>query len=328
MSSVPARDAEQPSRFRNVTVALLLAVVVVACVDVVVRLNEARLSGDVANKRSFAQVVAKASANRKGTLLAAVGSSLVENGVDQAVLRSSLANSGIDATVVKLAPDNSSIWDWTCVVEQRLLTQNPAPELLVIGFAWDQLSDRAPLIFRRNFNNLCPPSKLRDFAQFAENVDTEAWFDVAAVTTSKLFTHREPIRQRVFTQIVPHYKTVSQQLNERNNARVAEPVNSAAPGASGRTYRAAESLLTQLKTAGTTVVLVAMPVQDPYTIDRSVCEILGSKHRFLDMRNAVPADPSLYRDAIHLNERGAEIFSTALAARLSSSTNSISPCAS
>ncbi len=325
MSAAP-NDSTGPTRYRNVTAALLLALACVVGLDLFVRSAEARLSGDVANKQRFLEVMRQTSANPGQPLLAAVGSSLIDRGIDSVVLTAALTPAGDTPLVVKLAPDNSTIWDWTCVVETHLISRTPPADRVIIGFAWDQLSDVATLNLRRNFNNLCPPAKLAYFSQFSPSVETETWLDVAAVTTSKLFTHREPIRQKIFSRIIPHYEAETQQLNERNNARQTAPVASNTAGATAVHYRAAAALLGELGGVGTSAVLVAMPVQAPYQIDRAICDILGPNDLFLDLRTAVPPDPALYRDAIHLNDEGARRLSTVLAAQLAGKSPKQSPC--
>ena len=325
MSKSPSSN-ETANRFRNFTIGLLLALAIVVCLDVVVRVTEARLSGDVEAKRAFVAVMQQAISIPAKPLFAAVGSSLVGRGVDTDVIAAAVILPTGSPVVVKLAPDNSTIWDWTCVVEQHLLRREPAAQLVVIGFAWDQLSDRAPLILRRNFNNLCAPPKLRDFSTFSSNVDIETWLDMAAVTTSKLYTHREPIRERIFSRIIPNFQSVSQQINEGSNARGGEPVTPFGSASATGNYRAAASLLQRLGARGTRVVLVAMPVQAPYQIDREICDILGNQHEFLDLRTSVPSDPALYRDAIHLNEEGAKRFSRVLASQLSGTAPQQTPC--
>jgi hypothetical protein len=320
-------DGGAKQRYPHVTKSLILASLVVICLDGVVRIAEARLSGDVASKRGFAQVMQEAQAGKQRPLVAVVGSSLVGRGVDSNVLSASLEASQGTPVVAKLAPDNSTIWDWTCVAEKYLLLNQPAVKTVIIGFAWDQLSDRAPLILRRNFNHLCEPAKLRDFSNFSSEIRLETWLDMAAVTASKLYTHREPIRDLVFSRIIPNYQSVSQQINESNNARVVEPVGSTEVAAPSNMYRAAQSLIQRLGARGTRVVLVAMPVRESYEIDRSVCDILGREHEFLDLRTSVPADPRLYRDAIHLNEAGAVRFSVVLASQLNGGADRSSPCA-
>ncbi len=327
MSRVPSIGAPE-QRFRNFTLGLLLALVVVICLDLVVRVTEARLSGDVASKERFGVIMRQTESTSDKPLFVAVGSSLVDRGFDVDVLADAVAAQTGSPVVVKLAPDNSTIWDWTCVVEQHVLGREPAARLVIIGFAWDQLSDRAPLILRRNFNNLCPPSKLGEFSTYSSNVHIETWLNMAAVITSKLYTHREPIRDRLFSRLIPNFQEVSQQINERDNAREATAkVGIESPSASSG-YGAAGALLQRLGERGTRAVLVAMPVQKPYQIDRGICDILGSRHEFLDMRTSVPADPELYRDPIHLNEEGARRFSAVLASQLSANVARKTPCAS
>jgi hypothetical protein len=320
-------SSRHSERFRPFTRALVLAVVAVLAIDGAVRAFEARLSGDVANKLSFGQVMHEATSQSWQPFAVAVGSSLVDRGIDPTVLARVLSSTDNPAGIVKLAPDNSTVWDWTCVIERHVLTARRLPDVVVIGFAWDQLSDNAPFQLRRNFNHQCPVSQLSVYGEIAPAVGVETWLKVSALAVSKLYTHQEPIHQLLFRHIVPHYAEVAQALNEREAPRAAEAANVADRAESVFHYKAAARVLDELQAQGTRAVLAAMPVQEPYALDPALCALVAdSPHRLLDLRTAIPAAPSLYRDPIHLNEEGARLFSEVLGAAMMASRTSPAPC--
>ena len=308
--------------------ALLLAILVIAAVDVGVRVFEARLSGDIANTKGFPEQVARLSA-APGTQVVAIGNSLVGDGLDTGVFMSSWLGHDADAAsaAIKLVPDASGIWDWHCIARYQLTSSANPPDLVIIGFGWNQLSDQARLSLTRAFNELCPAGAMRDFGNLSEQVTINAWLEMFAVKTSKLYAHREAIRHRVLQNVIPDYRRMTRRVNARagqDEGEGGEP-NMASSRIS---YAALAQMLDGFTAAGSQVVLVAMPVMSPYALDEEMCELLdGSAHRLLDLRYAVPSSETFYRDNLHLNDDGARLFSETLAVQLRSSRPSMSACA-
>lgn len=302
---------------------LVLALLGAAALDVGVRVFETRLSGDIANTKRFPEEVAEL-ARSSGKRVAVLGNSLIGDGFASDVFMGNwLARNPGTGKAIKLVPDGSGIWDWHCVVHYQLLDEEAAPNLVIIGYGWDQLSDQNALSLTRAFNSLCPAGAMRDFSALSGRVGINDWLEMGAVKTSKLYAHREPIRHRVLQHLVPEYRRMTRQVN----ARAGEGAQGEAAVSARRSYAALQRILESLSSNGTQVVLVAMPVLNPYEIDRDMCNLLeGTKHHFLDMRYAVPSSKELYRDGIHLNEAGAQLFSETLATQLRAPRPSMSPC--
>jgi hypothetical protein len=309
---------------RAFTHALILAIVAIAAVDLGLRVFEPRLSGDIANTMSFPERVAELSST-DGKRVAAIGNSLIGDGLDTDVFMGKLLdpNPG-KGHAIKMVPDGSGIWDWHCLVHHRLADMPEGPDLVVIGFGWDQLSDQNRISLTRSFNALCPAGALRDFSVLSGRIGINDWLEMATVKTSKLYAHRQTIRHRVLQNVVPDYRRMTRQLN----ARAGDAGDTETPTRSVEfSYRALDTMLDRLSGSGSQVVLVAMPVMTPYEIDKGICEHLaGTQHRLLDMRFAVPSQQDLYRDNLHLNESGSRLFSEALALQLREKQPSMSAC--
>lgn len=312
------------NKTRAFTLGLFLAVFAVATADLAVRAFETRLSGDIANIKSFPGRVTALS-EAPGKRVAAIGNSLIGDGLDTEIFMASWLdkNPGV-GQAIKLVPDGSGIWEWHCIVHYQLNGVVNTPDMVIIGFGWNQLSDQSPLSLTRAFNSLCPAGAMRDFSALSKRIGINDWLEMLTVKTSKLYAHREPIRHRTLQNIVPDYRRMTRRTNAR--AGQAEEVTSA-HGSPQFSYAALERVLGQLSSVGTQVILVAMPVMEPYEIDRGLCDVVsGTPHELLDMRYAVPSRDSLYRDNLHLNKAGARIFSETLAAQLRAPWPSMSLC--
>ena len=304
--------------------ALILAIVVIAAVDLGLRMFETRLSGDIANTRSFPERVAELSAT-EGKRVAAIGNSLIGDGLDTDVLLGKLLdNNPGKGHAIKMVPDASGIWDWHCLVHHRLAEMPEGPDLVVIGFGWDQLSDQNRISLTRAFNSLCPAAAMHDFSTLSGRIGINDWLEMAAVKTSKLYAQRQTIRHRVLQNVVPDYRRMTRQIN----ARAGEAGDTESPATAAEfSYRALDTMLERLSGSGSQVFLVAMPVKNPYDIDKRICEVISdTPHRLLDMRFAVPSRDDLYRDNLHLSDAGAQLFSEALAGQLRAARPSMSAC--
>lgn len=303
-------------------VALVTAFLVVAAIDLGVRAFETRLSGDIANMKQFSALVEELSAS-EGARVAAVGNSLIGDGLDAGHFMSHWLdpNPG-QGRLVKLVPDGSSVWDWYCIANLQLASAQPPPDLLMIGFGWNQLSDQSPINLSRTFNGICPASALPRLSDLSGAITVGDWLKMATVKTSKLYAHREAIRHRVLQNLVPNYRRMTRQVNARAGAGEATGISEGVV-----TYSALEAVLGRAAGQGTEVVFIAMPVQQPYELDPGLCIRTGEYvYRLVDMRTAVPANDTLYRDNLHLNANGAQLFSERLAAELRDPTALTSVC--
>lgn len=304
------------SRIRSFVLGLGLALGLVGTADVMLRVFEARLSGNMAATKTFPRQIADLS-RFNGMRALAIGNSLLGDALDLKTFQSSVSQHELarPMTATKLVPDGSSIWDWYCIVNHGVRNGSSAPDMVILGFAWDQLADQTRLNITRSFNGLCSFNSMVDIQLLSGQVGANEWLEMITVKLSKLYAQREAIRHRALGAFVPAYQEITQTMNGR--AGVAETPNRATSGA--RSYKALESMLESLGNSGSRVLLVAMPVSGNYEIDPRLCDLAERKGHFvLDMRKAVPATRRYFRDALHMNREGAQMFSQILASEVRS----------
>lgn len=307
------------SRIRSFVLGLGLALGLVGAADVMLRAFESRLSGNVAAAKTFPRQIAELSQS-DGRRALAIGNSLLGDALDVKVFQSSVSQYELarPMTAVKLVPDGSSIWDWYCIVDDGIRKASSAPDMVILGFAWDQLADQTRLNITRSFNGLCSFNSMVDIQLLSGQVGANEWLEMITVKLSKLYAQREAIRHRALGAFVPAYQEITQTMNGRAGvAGDLETPNRATSGA--RSYNALESMLESLGTSGSRVLLVAMPVTGNYEIDPRLCDLAErTGHLVLDMRKAVPATRRYFRDALHMNREGAQMFSKILASEVRS----------
>lgn len=307
------------SRIRSFVLGLGLALGLVGTADVMLRVFEARLSGNMAATKTFPRQIADLS-QFNGMRALAIGNSLLGDALDLKTFQSSVSQYELarPMTATKLVPDGSSIWDWYCIVDEGIGKASSAPDMVILGFAWDQLADQTRVNITRSFNGLCSFNSMVDIQLFSGQVGANEWLEMITVKFSKLYAQREAIRHRALGAFVPAYQEITQTMNRRAGvAGDLETPNRAPSGA--RSYKALESMLEVLGTSGSRVLLVAMPVTGDYQIDPGLCDLAKrTGHFVLDMRNAVPATRRYFRDALHMNREGAQLFSEILAAEVRS----------
>jgi hypothetical protein len=266
------------------------------------RAVETRLSGNIAHikglERSFEEI-SQASPPRT----AFVGNSLTNRGISTAILE---ANSS--QTIIKMVPDGTALWDWQCVIDQFIFSSDPAPvDNLVIGFAWNHLSDQATIDPSRLGGYMCRHQRifepesvgLRTFEHVAE---------FATATTLKLYANRDTIRNRFLDLIIPEYRKYTQMANrsapQTADASRPEPV---------ATHDQLRKLIAQLKQKNIDAILIAMPVKQPYRISAELSETIEELNvPLLDYRSLAGIENDSFRDPIHLNESGRRVLTRQL----------------
>jgi hypothetical protein len=313
-------------RLRSFNLGLMLALLAILASDITVRALESRLSGNVANISDYPQLVTQLG-EFPGEKIAVVGNSLIGEGFDPGVFLGEWApadrNAG-PAHAIKLVPDGSGIWDWHCVIDYHLARGRQLPDLVIIGFGWNQLADQSPLRLFGSFNQLCPARAMADFSGWSDRVTANTWLEMIAVKTSKIFAQRDNLRHGILQHVIPNYRQMAQGLNVR-----ARQAGESDVGGQRLSYSALAHLIGRLETAGSRVILVAMPVMSPYPLHEGLCSVLeGHVAALLDMRHSVDPSFEYYRDNLHLNERGAMRFSAALATELRSPPQIATLCSS
>ncbi len=292
---------------RRTLAALGLAILLLAAIEIGFRAVSTQFSGNLAHLQEFDQLLGQVANSTAGTTVF-LGNSLTNNAIDPVVFaRAATESSGRPMDSIKFVPDGTTLLDWQCVIDR--LPPVPQGTQLVIGFAWQQLTDQQSVNVVRTFGLYCPLSRLPTVSQ-NHDISIGGWLEAGIAKLSLTYVLRERLRNAALTPIVPNYETAIQHLNDLSQVT---PIP-AAKSDRTLTYQALRAALKRARQQGYSVSVMAMPTMNPYELDSALPRILLEQHvLFHDLRNPPWLDPDLFRDPIHLNPAGAEIFTQSLA---------------
>jgi hypothetical protein len=296
----------------RVVLALLAAI---ALVDIGLRLAEPRLSGNLAHVAEIPSLIATAGQPQRHSLLL-LGNSLTHNGIDAPVIHAALQ----DVSITKVTPDGTGLWDWQCLLEHQVVERREVQfDTVVIGFAWHLLSDQTRNDPSRLGALYC---RMRDLAN-PSGIGLQGSGDIGefmAANVLRTYALRDTLRNRFFQLLVPNYVQFTQANNAARAGMGEDPAGEdQAPGEpeAEYTYHTLAGMVDRLKSKGTRVIVVAMPVQSSYQIDPELRELQTSNAlTVLDLRKVAGLERSHYLDLMHLNPAGQQILSKVLAAEL------------
>jgi hypothetical protein len=284
---------------------VLAVLALMALVDVSLRLTDSHLSGNVAHVEAIPTIVGEAGQPQRRSVLV-LGNSLTNNGVAPDVVSARLS----DLTLAKVTPDATGLWDWQCLLDHQVIErQNVQFDTVVIGFAWHLLSDQSRVDASRLGALYC---EFGDLGRAAD-IGLHNSGDIGEFLTAKLlrtYALRDTLRNRFFQSSVPHYIEFTQATNAGRAGAADKPTEPSAQ----YTYETFVGLVNRLKSEGTRVIAVAMPVRQGYELDpelRSLSERGGFE--LIDLRKLPGIQAEHYLDGIHLNSTGQQILSRALA---------------
>lgn len=218
-------------------------------------------------------------------------------------------------TVTKINPDATKIADWYYLYRNFFHEKGRKPDLLIIGFQGDQLSDQPT----QHINRLarfydCRSDDWSDLTRW----DLRSFEDVcsyAASCVSGLHGNRDRFDRRVLDLVVPHYREAVARINTVQ--RQGDSPLPVAMSASGPTYDRLEKFLATAQADGTRVVFVAMPVGHDYQVDPTALTVItGHGAELVDCRNIPELGTEQIPDGIHLSPAGAARYSDYLAKAL------------
>ena len=290
---------------------ILLLAAFLGLTEIGLRSAEAELSGNHRHVNQIPSIASKLNADSPGVLF--LGNSLTNNAVDPLAFDRpySVLNGATPRSVEKITPDGTSLSDWYCIYRNFIGTQDNPPKVVILGFAWAQLSDQYPINAARLGGLFCSLGDVPEL-DHTELSRSENVLAFAAGAASHVYLNREAIRNRVLDMFVPGYQDISQTINAGTNGQVDD--GAAIPGSRRYTYETFRRFSELVAAGDSRLVVIAMPVQKPYEIDPALLDVLARVDATLiDLRHVATLDATQYKDSIHLNESGRTIFSRTLA---------------
>lgn len=289
----------------RVFVALLAILLVV---EMGIRVFETHLSGNISHIFSIPQIARQIDHFDQGPAIVFMGNSLTNNAIDSTLVDELLQDQLINPTQTsKVTPDGTALSDWYCIYQNQLMPLKHPPSHIVIGFAWAQLSDQYPINPTRLGGFFC---KTADVSSLSDTGLTrhQQFLRFIAGAASHVYVNREAIRNRILDALIPDYQLITQQLNQTDAARDADP--SATDNDKKYSYQLLETLLQSINKAGSQVILMAMPVVNSYELDQQLVTISERLQvPLLDVRHVDGLTDTMFEDTIHLNPSGRSKFS-------------------
>jgi hypothetical protein len=285
-----------------------LILIAIACTllifEIGIRVFENKLSGNLNHINEIPEIVEQYTQDERPKILF-LGNSLINEAVDVEQLSNSLSGSFL---VDKITPDATSLWDWNMIMKNDLFSAGAKIDYLVIGFAWGLMTDQYnpnPSRLGGYFAGLDDGFLLHGFGMDGFGELSEfviGWF-------SKLFVNREAVRNKVLVNLIPHYEQFVRAQNQAGRPDETERTNQSQK----LDYEMLSNLLDRLDKDGVKLIVIAMPIDDNYVIDKKLSGLLQARsYQYLDQREFFRKTNAVYKDGVHLNEKGKRLFTKAL----------------
>ncbi|MES9939889.1 MAG: hypothetical protein ABW105_03750 [Candidatus Thiodiazotropha sp. 6PLUC1] len=287
-------------------VVFIAIIASVLLLEVGIRIFENNLSGNLNHINEIPDIVGQYKEDQRPKILF-LGNSLINESVDVNQLSKSLSDQYM---VDKITPDATSLWDWNMIMKNQVFASEVKLDYLVIGFAWGLLSDQYqpnPSRLGGYFSELSDGILLKKYG-----MDTFAQFSEFLLgSLSKLFVNREAVRNKVLVNLVPHYEQFVRAQNQAGrpddvNVAEQEQYNSAQ-------YKIINSLLDRLDEDGVKLIILSMPIEDDYSVPPELTDLLNSRaYKYIDYRKYFRGTDGVYKDGVHLNDKGRALFTAEL----------------
>ena len=284
---------------------ILTVVAGILLLEIGIRVFENNLSGNLNHINEIPEIVSQYTEDQRPKILF-IGNSLINESVDVAQLSESLSDQYL---VDKITPDATSLWDWNMILNNQFFASEAKTDYLVIGFAWGLLSDKYhpnPSRLGGYFAHLDSLPALNrygmsSFAEFSE-------FLLGSI--SKLFVNREAVRNKVLFNLVPHYEKF---VRAQNQAGRPDEKQAANRTSSDDRYLMLNELLDRLDREQIKLFVISMPIEDDYSVNPVLADLLKKRaYRYLDYREYFRGEEAVYKDGVHLNQKGRMLFTKAL----------------
>lgn len=271
-----------------------------AVAEVGMRMFESRLSVDVAHLLEISDIVNRLY-EADGTRILFVGNSMIRRGIDPVLVEKELEARALPVSVASVFPDASSIVHWQYLLDRHVWRSGLSPELVVVGFARDQLADRAldrPERLGRWYANL---SDVVDIAE-REGLGFDESARLFLAGASAAYGSRHRVEQRVLDAVIPFYRRSRAVAVTSRDGRVV------------RRYSRLDSVVAGNREHGVTTVLVALPLRDRYDIDAGLYALArDAKTPLIDARLLPGLRREQFLDDRHLRPEGAALVSRRVA---------------
>ncbi|MES9859548.1 MAG: hypothetical protein ABW157_02930 [Candidatus Thiodiazotropha sp. LLP2] len=287
-------------------VVIFAIVASVLLLETVIRIFENNLSGNLNHINEIPEIVDQYTKDQRPKVLF-LGNSLINEAVDVNQLSKSLSDQYL---VNKITPDATSLWDWNMILKNQVLATEAKLDYLVIGFAWGLLSDQYnpnPSRLGGYFSELSDVVMLNKYGMNSFAAFSEFIFG----SMSKLFVNREAVRNKVLINIVPHYELFVRAQNQAgrpDDTDLVKPKHEIEDQ-----YKIFNSLLDRLDEDGVKLIVISMPIEDDYFVASELVDLLDTRtHKYIDYRKYFRGTESVYKDGVHLNDKGRGLFTAEL----------------
>lgn len=271
--------------------------------ELIIRTTAPLVSGNVKQISEISSVTENLAKTKPAVLF--LGNSLIDNALN---LNSLQKQANLKMSSYKVVADSTSLWDWSCIVKNSFIDKNSLPDIVVIGYAWKQVGP----VPHRLGGFFCGITDLPELIRQGMSSSSDV-LDFLVSKLSKSYAMHETIRKRILDSIIPNYRLYTRVINnERNKTRKINYTNK-----KSEDYRLLNAYLKMLSTHNIKSIIVLMPVIDRYTLDEKFFSVASRNGSIiLDYRELDDIDNDMFRDPIHLNERGNKIFTYHLAVDL------------
>jgi len=302
------------SSFNSEVKVILSTLLILVIGDLALRWAEVNLSIDVRHIRSFPEITRKLS-HEPAPRVVFLGNSLTRYGVDPDVWASAMKELKAPAgSVAKLVPDDTTMPDWYYVALNSLIRPGNQPDVVILGFTLNQLTDERVEAGRLgayfcDFGNV-GELFAKDLKGFAPKVD----FLMGRLC--RLYGVRDQVRARFGDKFIPGYQEGVRHLNEVQR-REAPPKKHQTAAGQARSYQLLDRALALWRARGIEVVLVAMPIPSNYEIDQVVVgKAQSAGVRLIDARQLPALTREDFPDGYHMGPKAAKIYTRYVAERM------------
>jgi len=292
---------------------------VLAGSELFVRLRESALSLDVQHIRRIPSI-AEDMMRGGGRRVLFLGNSMTRNGVDAGIVEQELRARGLNAPlrIERVYPDATGLAEWYYAFNHYFVAPGRLPDVLVIGFAANDLSDtRPPQPFRLAHYYTGARDVPEVFTHDVRDFEGRAEFLLSGLSAS--FANRTRMRERALDILIPHYRESAQEIN-----RAQQTMKKKGGVPVALTYRRLERLSQLAASRGVHVIFVAMPQRESYELDPQLQPAIErAGMTFIDARAPSGLVSEAFLDEMHLSTDGAAVYSHHLAHQLAPTLRAI-----